>query len=144
MPTIFCYLSAGSGSAEMKLIRIRIHYTFDNSPRLFVLSGQGAAMMMDQIPEGRLGEIEEIANLATYMCSDYGSWINAEVIDHRPGHIHVTRVAGTEVIDHQPGQCHLHTCGAATADECRGNSCRPFQPLGHVDPLNFDPDPQIR
>jgi len=43
-------------------------------------TGQGAAMMMDQIPEGRLGEIEEIANLATYMCSDYGSWINAETI----------------------------------------------------------------
>ena len=31
------------------------------------------------IPAGRLGEVEEIANLATYLCSDYASWINAEV-----------------------------------------------------------------
>ncbi len=31
------------------------------------------------IPTGRLGEVEEIANLATYLCSDYASWINAEV-----------------------------------------------------------------
>ena len=27
--------------------------------------------MLDTIPEGRLGEIEEIANLATFLCSDY-------------------------------------------------------------------------
>ena len=31
------------------------------------------------IPAGRLGEVEEIANLATYLCSDYASWVNAEV-----------------------------------------------------------------
>ena len=31
------------------------------------------------IPTGRLGEVEEIANLALYLCSDYASWINAEV-----------------------------------------------------------------
>jgi len=36
-------------------------------------------MMLDNIPAGRIGEIEEIANLATYLCSDYASWINAEV-----------------------------------------------------------------
>ena len=35
--------------------------------------------MLNTIPEGRLGEIEEIANLATFMCSDYASWVNAEV-----------------------------------------------------------------
>ena len=35
--------------------------------------------MMDNIPVGRLGEIEEIGNLATFLCSDYSSWINAEV-----------------------------------------------------------------
>ena len=35
--------------------------------------------MMDNIPVGRIGEIEEIANLATFLCSDYASWINAEV-----------------------------------------------------------------
>jgi len=35
--------------------------------------------MLDGIPVGRIGEIEEIANLATFMCSDFASWINAEV-----------------------------------------------------------------
>ena len=25
------------------------------------------------------GEVEEIANLATYVCSDYANWINADV-----------------------------------------------------------------
>merc|ERR1719215_2175374 len=32
------------------------------------------------IPAGRLGEIEEIANLATFLCSDYSSWINTETV----------------------------------------------------------------
>merc|ERR1711953_1179592 len=32
------------------------------------------------IPAGRLGEVEEIANLATYLCSDYASWINTETV----------------------------------------------------------------
>merc|ERR1719232_1567076 len=32
------------------------------------------------IPTGRLGEVEEIANLALYLCSDYASWINAETV----------------------------------------------------------------
>merc|ERR1719391_1945615 len=43
-------------------------------------TGEGAKIMMDTIPEGRLGEIEEIANLATYLCSDFASWINAETV----------------------------------------------------------------
>ena len=36
--------------------------------------------MLSQIPVGRIGEIEEIANLATFLCSDYGSWINSETV----------------------------------------------------------------
>jgi len=43
-------------------------------------TGKGAAMMLDGIPAGRLGEVEEIANLATYLCSDFASWINAETV----------------------------------------------------------------
>lgn len=43
-------------------------------------TGEGASMMLDNIPAGRIGEIEEIANLATYLCSDYASWINAETV----------------------------------------------------------------
>merc|ERR1712115_507023 len=38
-------------------------------------SGQMIAEGIKAIPVGRLGEVEEIANLATYICSDYGSWI---------------------------------------------------------------------
>jgi len=43
-------------------------------------TGQGAQYMLDTNPEGRIGEIEEIANLATYMCSDWASWVNAETV----------------------------------------------------------------
>ena len=43
-------------------------------------TGEGAKVMLEQIPVGRIGEIEEIANLATFLCSDFGSWINAETV----------------------------------------------------------------
>merc|ERR1712025_899458 len=43
-------------------------------------TGEAGRTMMDQIPAGRIGEIEEIANLATFLCSDYASWINADTI----------------------------------------------------------------
>lgn len=33
-----------------------------------------------QIPTGRCGEVEEMANLATYLCSGYGSWISGETV----------------------------------------------------------------
>ncbi|XP_077208070.1 2,4-dienoyl-CoA reductase [(3E)-enoyl-CoA-producing], mitochondrial [Paroedura picta] len=36
--------------------------------------------MIRRIPCGRLGTVEEIANLATYLCSDYASWINGAVL----------------------------------------------------------------
>ncbi|KAM6102896.1 2,4-dienoyl-CoA reductase [(3E)-enoyl-CoA-producing], mitochondrial [Theristicus caerulescens] len=34
----------------------------------------------ERIPCGRLGTVEEIANLAAYFCSDYASWVNGAVI----------------------------------------------------------------
>jgi len=43
-------------------------------------TGEGAKVMLEQIPVGRIGEIEEIANLATFLCSDFASWINAETV----------------------------------------------------------------
>merc|ERR1711997_966156 len=43
-------------------------------------SGQMIAEGIKAIPVGRLGEVEEIANLATYLCSDYASWINSETV----------------------------------------------------------------
>ena len=35
--------------------------------------------MIDRIPCGRLGTVEELANLAAFLCSDYASWINGAV-----------------------------------------------------------------
>lgn len=43
-------------------------------------SGHFTNEAIKNLPVGRLGEIEEIANLATYMCSDYASWLNTESI----------------------------------------------------------------
>ncbi|XP_059972345.1 2,4-dienoyl-CoA reductase [(3E)-enoyl-CoA-producing], mitochondrial isoform X2 [Mesoplodon densirostris] len=36
--------------------------------------------LIDRIPCGRLGTVEELANLAAFLCSDYASWINGAVI----------------------------------------------------------------
>ncbi|XP_014643529.1 PREDICTED: 2,4-dienoyl-CoA reductase, mitochondrial isoform X1 [Ceratotherium simum simum] len=36
--------------------------------------------MINRIPCGRLGTVEELANLAAFLCSDYASWINGAVI----------------------------------------------------------------
>ncbi|XP_049638081.1 2,4-dienoyl-CoA reductase [(3E)-enoyl-CoA-producing], mitochondrial [Suncus etruscus] len=36
--------------------------------------------MIHRIPCGRLGTVEELANLAAFLCSDYASWINGAVI----------------------------------------------------------------
>ncbi len=36
--------------------------------------------MINQVPLRRLGEVEELANLATYLVSDYSSWITGEVV----------------------------------------------------------------
>ncbi|XP_042529118.1 2,4-dienoyl-CoA reductase [(3E)-enoyl-CoA-producing], mitochondrial [Dipodomys spectabilis] len=36
--------------------------------------------MINRIPCGRLGTVEELANLAIFLCSDYANWINGAVI----------------------------------------------------------------
>lgn len=41
----------------------------------------------DRIPIGRLGEKEELANLATYICSDYANWLNGEIINFDGGEL---------------------------------------------------------
>uniref|UniRef100_A0ABM5GC10 2,4-dienoyl-CoA reductase [(3E)-enoyl-CoA-producing], mitochondrial n=1 Tax=Pogona vitticeps TaxID=103695 RepID=A0ABM5GC10_9SAUR len=43
-------------------------------------TGEFEKKMIERIPCGRLGTVEEIANLATYLCSDYASWINGAAI----------------------------------------------------------------
>ncbi|NXA33610.1 DECR protein, partial [Eudromia elegans] len=43
-------------------------------------TGTFESKFIERIPCGRLGTVEEIANLATYFCSDYASWVNGAVI----------------------------------------------------------------
>ncbi|XP_061885800.1 2,4-dienoyl-CoA reductase, mitochondrial isoform X1 [Entelurus aequoreus] len=43
-------------------------------------TGQFEAGMLSRIPTGRLGTAPEVANLATYMCSDYASWMSGAVV----------------------------------------------------------------
>ncbi|RCN41150.1 hypothetical protein ANCCAN_12885 [Ancylostoma caninum] len=43
------------------------------------------AVAAQTVPVGRLGKPEELANLATYMCSDYASWLNGAIIDFDGG-----------------------------------------------------------
>uniref|UniRef100_A0A8C6ZWG1 2,4-dienoyl-CoA reductase 1 n=2 Tax=Nothoprocta perdicaria TaxID=30464 RepID=A0A8C6ZWG1_NOTPE len=43
-------------------------------------TGTFESKLIERIPCGRLGTVEEIANLATYFCSDYASWVNGAVI----------------------------------------------------------------
>ncbi|XP_061649949.1 2,4-dienoyl-CoA reductase, mitochondrial isoform X1 [Phyllopteryx taeniolatus] len=43
-------------------------------------TGQFEAGMLNRIPTGRLGRASEMANLASYMCSDYASWISGAVV----------------------------------------------------------------
>lgn len=43
--------------------------------------GRFKALMVERNPTQRLGEVAELANLATYLVSDYASWINGEVVN---------------------------------------------------------------
>ncbi|KAK4020060.1 2,4-dienoyl-CoA reductase [(3E)-enoyl-CoA-producing], mitochondrial [Daphnia magna] len=43
-------------------------------------TGQFRSALKDQIPVGRMGDIEEVANLALYMTSDFSNWLNGAVI----------------------------------------------------------------
>ncbi|KAJ8303405.1 hypothetical protein KUTeg_019801 [Tegillarca granosa] len=43
-------------------------------------TGQWIDRVLDVIPTGRLGEKNEIANLAAYLVSDYASWISGEIV----------------------------------------------------------------
>ncbi|KAG8441852.1 hypothetical protein GDO86_010871 [Hymenochirus boettgeri] len=43
-------------------------------------AGTFAESMLQRIPCGRMGSIGEIANLASYLCSDYANWVSGAVI----------------------------------------------------------------
>lgn len=38
-----------------------------------------------RIPAGRLGQPEELANLACYLVSEYSTWLNGQIIDFDGG-----------------------------------------------------------
>ncbi|NXK90254.1 DECR protein, partial [Formicarius rufipectus] len=85
------YAESGSGfvlpSASAKAgVEAMSNYDFNvflNSQGAFSRldpTGTFEKKMIERIPCGRLGTIEEIANLAAYFCSDYASWVNGAVI----------------------------------------------------------------
>jgi 2,4-dienoyl-CoA reductase len=43
-------------------------------------SGQFKGLMVQRNPAKRLGEVEELANMAAYLLSDYASWVNGEIV----------------------------------------------------------------
>jgi len=49
--------------------------------------GKEISNMLEKVPCGRLGEREELANLASFMCSDYASWLSGEIINFDGGNI---------------------------------------------------------
>lgn len=48
-------------------------------------SGQFKGAMIERSPSRRLGEPEELANLATYLVSDYASWVSGEIVNFDGG-----------------------------------------------------------
>ncbi|PIO13561.1 hypothetical protein AB205_0158920, partial [Aquarana catesbeiana] len=42
-------------------------------------TGAFEADIPKRIPCGRLGTVEELANLAVYLCSDYANWVSGAV-----------------------------------------------------------------
>jgi len=43
-------------------------------------TGRFETAMLDMIPANRAGEVDEIANLAAYLCSDYASWVSGTIV----------------------------------------------------------------
>lgn len=43
-------------------------------------TGKFRKLMLSRIPTSRMGEIPELANLISYLVSDYASWITGEVV----------------------------------------------------------------
>lgn len=42
-------------------------------------TGEFSKMIKERMPVGRFGEVNELANLATYLVSDYANWLTGEV-----------------------------------------------------------------
>lgn len=63
-----------------------VHLCFNNCWNIFKgafsrldPTGEWAEKMLDVLPTGRLGEVQELANLVSYLVSDYSSWMTGEV-----------------------------------------------------------------
>lgn len=50
-------------------------------------TGQFAENTKFRIPAGRMGEQEELSNLAAYLLSDYANWITGQIIDFDGGEL---------------------------------------------------------
>jgi hypothetical protein len=48
--------------------------------------------MTKRIPAQRLGEPEELANLAAYLCSDYAAWLSGQIITLDGGEVRACAV----------------------------------------------------
>lgn len=42
-------------------------------------TGEFSKMIKERMPVGRFGEVNELANLAAYLVSDYANWLTGEV-----------------------------------------------------------------
>lgn len=50
-------------------------------------TGKFEKMVKDTLPMGRLGEKEELANLITYLSSDYANWMTGQIINFDGGEV---------------------------------------------------------
>ena len=50
-------------------------------------TGKFEEMIKDTLPMGRLGEKEELANLITYLSSDYANWMTGQIINFDGGEV---------------------------------------------------------
>ena len=53
-------------------------------------TGEFRKHLLDQVPAGRLGEVEEHANLACFLLSDYASWITGSTVTFDGGQLPYT------------------------------------------------------
>lgn len=56
-----------------------LHLYFQGAFSRLDPTGQFSKMSKERIPVGRFGEINELANLALYLVSDYSNWMTGEV-----------------------------------------------------------------
>ena len=67
-------------------------------------TGEFKKMAKELIPVGRIGDVEEVANLALYMISDYASWLNGSVIVLDGGKLPFTAGDFNQLVKIEPDQ----------------------------------------